>query len=119
MLVDEGTTILKFFLHIDQDEQKARLLERIHDPTKQWKFNPGDIEERKRWDEYMKVYDAMLTKTSTHWAPWYVIPANRNWYRNLVISTILVDTLKKLKLQYPPVVENIESYAPILENEKV
>jgi len=117
ILVDEGTTILKFYLHIDQDEQKARLLERIHDPTKQWKFNPGDIDERKRWDDYMKAYEDMLSKTSTHWAPWYVIPANRNWYRNLLISTIIVDTLKNLKLQYPPVVENIESYIPILENE--
>ncbi len=114
-LVEEGTTILKFFLMLDQDEQKLRMLERIKDSTKQWKFNPNDLEERKLWNQYMKAYEDVLEKTSTTWAPWYVIPANRNWYRNLVISDILVETLKKLKLKYPPVVDNIESYVSALE----
>lgn len=117
MLTEEGTTILKFYLHIDRDEQKERLLERIKIPAKQWKFNPGDIEERKRWDDYMKAYEDMLMKTSTRWAPWYIIPANRNWYRNLMVSSLIVDTLKKMKLAHPPVVENIASYESVLLNE--
>jgi PPK2 family polyphosphate:nucleotide phosphotransferase len=114
-LAEEGTTILKFFLHIDLDEQKQRLLDRINDPTKQWKFNPGDLEERKLWPAYMEAYQDVLNKTSTSWAPWYIIPANRNWYRNLMVSSILVNTLQKLKLEYPPAVENIASYAHELE----
>ncbi len=115
ILAEEGTTILKFFLMIDQEEQRLRLLDRIKDSTKQWKFNPNDLEERKLWNQYMKAYEDVLEKTSTSWAPWYVIPANRNWYRNLVISDILVETLKKLKLKYPPVVDKIESYVAALE----
>lgn len=115
MLAEEGTTILKFFLMIDQEEQRLRLLERIKDSTKQWKFNPNDLAERKLWNQYMKAYEDVLEKTSTSWAPWYVIPANRNWYRNLVISDILVETLKRLKLKYPAVVDNIESYVSSLE----
>jgi PPK2 family polyphosphate:nucleotide phosphotransferase len=114
-LSEEGTTILKFFLHIDLDEQKQRLLDRINDPTKQWKFNPGDLEERKLWPAYMEAYQDVLNKTSTSWAPWYIIPANRNWYRNLMVSSILVNTLQKLKLEYPPAVDNIASYAHQLE----
>jgi PPK2 family polyphosphate:nucleotide phosphotransferase len=110
MLVDEGTTILKFFLHIDKDEQKARLEERLKEPSKQWKFALGDLDERKRWDDYMQAYEAVLEKTSKKHAPWFVIPANRKWYRNLVISHILVDTLTNLKMEYPapaPGLENI------------
>jgi PPK2 family polyphosphate:nucleotide phosphotransferase len=114
-LVDEGTTILKFFLHIDLEEQKSRLLERIQDPTKQWKFNPGDLDERKLWPQYMQAYEDVLNKTSTSWAPWFIIPANRNWYRNLMVSTILVDTLKSLKLAYPAPIENISSYNEALD----
>jgi PPK2 family polyphosphate:nucleotide phosphotransferase len=100
-LAEEGTKILKFFLHIDLDEQKKRLEARLQDPTKQWKFNLGDLGERKLWPQYMKAYEEMLTKTSTKWAPWYIVPANRKWYRNLVIATVLVDTLKELKMAYP------------------
>lgn len=111
MLNDEGTTILKFFLNIDREEQKARLLERITIPEKRWKFNPGDLEERKKWKDYMEAYQDVLSKTSKPWAPWYVIPANRNWYRNLVISSILVETLEKLKMEYPKPVKNIKEYA--------
>jgi PPK2 family polyphosphate:nucleotide phosphotransferase len=101
LLLDEGTTILKFFLHIDLDEQKERLQARLDDPNKQWKFRKGDLEERKLWPEYIQAYEDMLTKTSTRIAPWYVIPSNRKWYRNLVIGSILVETLKNLNMRYP------------------
>lgn len=109
LLFDEGTTIIKFFLNITKDEQKERLQERIDIPQKQWKFSSGDLKERKLWDEYMKAYEVALEKTSTEYAPWYVIPANRNWYRNLVIATILVDKLKALKMQYPKPEDGIEN----------
>lgn len=101
MLTDEGTTILKFFLHIGLDEQKKRLQARLDDPAKNWKFNIGDLSERKRWDDYMEAYEEALGKTSTSWAPWRVIPANRKWYRNLMICETLVRTLEKLHPQYP------------------
>ncbi len=116
-LVDEGTTILKFFLHITLDEQKQRLMDRIIDPTKQWKFNPGDLDERKLWSQYINAYEDVLNKTSTSWAPWYVIPSNRNWYRNLMVSEILVNSLQKMKLKYPKPVDDIMSYKGILEQE--
>lgn len=114
LLVQEGTTILKFFLYISKDEQKRRFMERIEDPEKQWKFNPNDIEERQYWDAYMGAYQDVLEKTSTPQAPWYVIPANHNWYRDLVISRIIVSRLKELKMAYPQPVENIEQYLEIL-----
>ena len=101
LMANEGTTILKFFLHIDKDEQKERLQARLDEPDKHWKFSLGDLEERKLWNQYMAAYKDVLNKTSTPWAPWYVIPANRKWYRDLVISTILVNTLKKLDMHYP------------------
>ncbi|HEY9077666.1 MAG TPA: polyphosphate kinase 2 family protein [Anaerolineaceae bacterium] len=115
MLVDEGTTILKFFLHIDLEEQRERLLERIEDPEKQWKFNPGDIDERKLWNEYMHAYEDVLEKTSTEAAPWYIIPANANWYRNLLVSSIIVNTLENLGMKYPQPVENIQQYRVALK----
>lgn len=101
MLCDEGTTILKFFLHISKAEQAKRLQARLDDPTKRWKFNPGDLKERQLWPAYMKAYEDVLSRTSTEWAPWYIIPANHKWYRNLVVATIIVDTLKGLKMRYP------------------
>ncbi|MBU4254283.1 MAG: polyphosphate kinase 2 family protein [Acidobacteria bacterium] len=101
LLAEEGTTILKFFLHIDRDEQKKRFQARLDAPHKQWKFSLGDLEERKLWDEYRKAYEIMLSETSTEWAPWYVIPANRKWYRNLAVSRIIIDALEKLKMDYP------------------
>jgi PPK2 family polyphosphate:nucleotide phosphotransferase len=100
-LAEEGTTILKFYLHISKDEQKVRLQERLDDPEKRWKFNPGDLKERALWPEYMKAYEDVLSKTSTEWAPWYIVPANRKWYRNLLISTILAETLEGLGMKYP------------------
>lgn len=117
LLADEGTTIIKLYLHIDLDEQKKRFIARIDDPTKHWKFNPGDLDERKRWKDYIQAYEDVLSKTSTSWAPWYIIPANRKWYRDLVIANILVDTLEKLKPQYPASVDNIDQYKEILVNE--
>jgi len=96
MLADEGTTIVKIFLHISKDEQRERLQARIDDPTKHWKFEFGDLEERKLWDDYQTAFGDMVLETSTADAPWYVIPANRKWYRNVVLSQILVDTLEKI-----------------------
>jgi PPK2 family polyphosphate:nucleotide phosphotransferase len=101
LLADEGTTILKFFLHIDQDEQKQRLQARLDEPHKHWKFNPDDLKERVLWPAYTQAYEDVLTKTSTDWAPWYVVPANRKWYRNLVIGTVIVETLQGLDMRYP------------------
>jgi PPK2 family polyphosphate:nucleotide phosphotransferase len=100
-LAASGTTIVKFFLSIDRDEQRKRFQSRFDDPTKRWKFSTGDLEERKRWDDYQAAFDDMLSKTSTEWAPWYVIPANRNWFRDLAVSTILAETLAGLKPAYP------------------
>lgn len=101
MLVEEGTTIRKFYLHISKDEQRQRLQERINNPEKRWKFHEGDLEERKLWDDYQEAYAEMLGRTSTDQAPWYVVPADRKWYRDLVVATILVETLESLDLRYP------------------
>jgi PPK2 family polyphosphate:nucleotide phosphotransferase len=100
-LAEEGTTILKFYLHIDPDEQKVRLQARLDEPNKRWKFNADDLKERALWPEYTKAYEEALSRTSTAWAPWYIIPANRKWYRDLVVSTIITDKLADLKMQYP------------------
>ncbi len=108
MLAEEGTVILKFFLHIDRDEQKKRLQARLNDPEKQWKFNIKDLDERKRWDEYINAYEDVLSRTSAEWAPWYIIPANHKWYRNLVISSIMVKALEDLKMKYPQPEVNLE-----------
>lgn len=107
LLTETGTTILKFFLHIDKDEQKERFQARLDDPSKRWKFRLGDLEERKLWDQYQEAYEDMLNKTSTKAAPWYVIPANRKWYRDWVIATILVEKLKNLKMKYPQPEEDL------------
>jgi PPK2 family polyphosphate:nucleotide phosphotransferase len=101
MLVDEGTTILKFFLHISKDEQKERLEARLENPDKHWKFSLGDLEERKRWDDYQAAFEAMINETSTPDAPWYVVPADRKWYRDLVISSTIVQTLDSLGVDWP------------------
>ena len=106
-LADEGTTILKFFLHIDRDEQKERLQARLDDPEKHWKFNVGDLKERALWDDYRRAYEAVLSETSTKAAPWYVVPANYKWYRNLVIARVLVKTLEDLDMQYPTPEEDL------------
>ena len=102
VLIDEGTTILKFFLWIDRDEQKERFQARLDDPDKRWKFRVRDLEERKLWDTYVAAYDAMLERCSTDDAPWYLIPSNRKWFRNLAVADIVADTLDDLDPQYPP-----------------
>jgi PPK2 family polyphosphate:nucleotide phosphotransferase len=102
MLADEGTIIRKFFLHISKDEQKRRLEERLTNPAKNWKFEHGDISERKRWDQYRKAYEMAISETSTDEAPWYVVPSDKKWYRNLVISEVLIEALEGLDMAYPP-----------------
>ncbi|MYF99379.1 polyphosphate kinase 2 family protein [Candidatus Poribacteria bacterium] len=101
MLVENGTVVLKFFLHISKDEQKERLESRINDPTKHWKITEADIRERSYWDDYMQAYEVVIQKCSTDWAPWYVIPANKKWYRNIVITERIVETLEKLDMNFP------------------
>ncbi|MCE5208556.1 MAG: polyphosphate kinase 2 family protein [Chloroflexi bacterium] len=109
MLADEGVTILKFYLHISKKEQKRRLEERLQDPAKHWKFAQGDLKTRERWDDYMVAYQDVLNRTSTDWAPWYIVPSDKKWYRNLVIGSVLVDTLKKLKIEYPQSGEDLSN----------
>jgi PPK2 family polyphosphate:nucleotide phosphotransferase len=109
MLSEEGTTILKFYLDISKGEQKKRLQDRLDDPTKRWKFSVHDLPEREFWSEYMKAYEAVLEKTSTEWAPWYVVPADHDWFRDVIISTVIVRTLEKMDLQYPPAAKGLES----------
>ncbi len=101
MLSEEGTLILKFFLNISKDEQKQRLRARLEDNTKLWKYNPGDLQERALWDDYMQAYEDMLNKTTTDFAPWYVVPADHKWYRDWVVAGSIVEALKALKMQYP------------------
>lgn len=101
ILADEGTTILKFFLHISKEEQREQLQERLDTPHKRWKFNPDDLEERKLWPEYTKAYEDVLSRTSTDYAPWYIVPSNRRWHRDVIIGRVLVDTLRRLDMKYP------------------
>ena len=101
MLTETGTTIVKFFLSIDRDEQRERFQARYDDPAKRWKFSMGDLEERKHWDAYQAAFEDALTKTSTAEAPWHVIPANHKWFRDLAVATILADTLARLRPAYP------------------
>ena len=102
MLCETGTVILKFFLHISKDEQRERLQARLDDPTKHWKFAVGDLDERKRWGEYQAAYSAMIDATGTPWAPWTVVPADSKTHRNLMIATVVTESLRALKLRYPP-----------------
>lgn len=101
MLVDNGTVVLKFFLHISKEEQKRRLESRLDDPDKLWKFSAGDLKERGFWDDYQKAYEDVLSETSKKHAPWFVIPADKKWFRNLAISSVLVEALSSLGLTYP------------------
>ena len=107
-LVDEGTTVVKFFLFIDQDEQRKRFQARLDDPAKRWKFAVGDLAERERWDDYVAAFREALERTSTNWAPWYLIPANRKWFRNLAVAHVLGETLEDLDPRYPPAEPGIE-----------
>jgi PPK2 family polyphosphate:nucleotide phosphotransferase len=108
MLVEEGCVLLKFFLHISKGEQRKRLQARLDDPTKRWKFQRGDVEERKLWTEYRTAYEEALSKTSTDEAPWYVVPANQKWYRNYIVGSVIADALERLDMKYPqPDLSNI------------
>jgi polyphosphate kinase 2 (PPK2 family) len=100
-LSGEGTVIVKLFLHISRDEQAERFRERLDDPTKHWKFDRADLAVRDRWDGYQAAYTEAIERTTTDEAPWYVIPADRKWYRNWVVSTVLVDTLEAMDPQFP------------------
>jgi PPK2 family polyphosphate:nucleotide phosphotransferase len=108
-LTEAGTLLLKFFLQISFDEQRRRLEERLQDRTKHWKFSSSDLPERRRWPQYTRAFEEMLEKTSTPWAPWYIVPSNYRWFRNLVVSTVLVDTLESLKMKWPPLPEGLRS----------
>lgn len=100
-LVDSGTTIVKCFLHISKDEQKERFEDRLNEPDKHWKFDRGDLDKRKQWDDYQLAFQDMLNECTTEHAPWHVIPADQKWYRNLAIMRIIVATLKQMNPQYP------------------
>jgi polyphosphate kinase 2 (PPK2 family) len=100
-LVENGISILKFMLHISPEEQKKRLTERLDNPKKQWKFNSGDLEDRKLWNDYQTAYGVALTRCSTEWAPWHVIPADRNWVRNAAVARIVRRKLEDMNPQYP------------------
>ena len=102
MLVDEGTTVLKVFLHVSADEQRERLQERIDNPEKAWKFSPADLTDRARRADYLEAYEDVISETSTDWAPWYVVPADHNWVRNLAVARLLVNALERLDPQLPP-----------------
>jgi PPK2 family polyphosphate:nucleotide phosphotransferase len=107
LLADTGTTMLKFFLYISKEEQKERFEERLANPAKNWKFSLGDLAERKRWDDYVRAYEDALTRCNTPWAPWFIVPANRKWYRNLAISQVIIETLEGLDMHFPTPQEDL------------
>lgn len=101
MLAEEGTKIVKIFLNVSKEEQHDRLKARLDNPEKHWKFNPDDLKDRAKWFDFMGAYSELIEKTSTDDAPWYVVPADRKWYRNLVVTQIMIDALKSLNMEYP------------------
>ncbi len=101
LMTESGVTILKFFLHISKEEQLERLEERLDDPNRNWKISEADVKERERWDDYVKAYEAVLSRCSTSAAPWFVIPANKKWFRNLAVSQIIVETLERMNPKFP------------------
>jgi PPK2 family polyphosphate:nucleotide phosphotransferase len=107
ILTENNVVILKFFLHISKDEQKKRFMERIDDRDKRWKISESDFNERKFWDDYQAAYEAGLTNCSTKAAPWFIIPSNKKWFRNLAVSQIIVETLEELKMKFPPPTINV------------
>ena len=111
MLVREGTTILKFFLHLSKDEQLEKFRERLEREDKYWKWSPNDMKERERWDDYQQAYEEAVNATSTEWAPWYVVPADSRWYRNYVIARILAGTLKAMDPRFPEPPEDVKRFA--------
>ncbi len=101
ILANNGTRIIKFYLHISKDEQKERLQSRLDDPEKHWKFNVSDLDDRELWDDYQKAFEDAINKCGTKEAPWYVVPANRKWYRNLLVAQTIADTLEEMAPQWP------------------
>ncbi|MBK5222680.1 MAG: polyphosphate kinase 2 family protein [Acidimicrobiia bacterium] len=108
MLVDEGTVVRKFFLHISRDEQHQRLQDRLDDPTKHWKFESGDLDARARWDNYQRAYEEAIARTSTDVAPWYVVPADQKWFRDLVVGSVVLEALEALDMRWPEPPEGLE-----------
>jgi PPK2 family polyphosphate:nucleotide phosphotransferase len=108
LLADSGVTILKFYLHISKDEQKERFQERLDRKEKNWKFNPGDLKTRAQWDDYMEAFEDVFARCNHPWAPWYIVPANRKWYRNWVVSSAIVEAMEKLEMKYPPAPEGLD-----------
>jgi PPK2 family polyphosphate:nucleotide phosphotransferase len=121
-LADNGTHIIKFFLHVSKEEQKKRFLARIDTPDKNWKFSSSDVKERAFWDDYMKAYKEAIENTSTDKAPWYIIPADKKWFTRLAVSEVIVEKMKSMKLHYPVVTEEhkleLEEAKRMLESEK-
>lgn len=108
MLSESNTRIVKFLLYISKEEQAQRFQERIDDKNKRWKFSSADIKEREFWDQYIEAYDEMLRKCSTDWAPWYVIPSNHKWFRNLAVAEILVETMEEMRLKFPKAADGLD-----------
>lgn len=102
LLVDNGVRVLKFFLHISKEEQKERFQERLDNPDKQWKFSLGDLPVREHWDDYMAAYEDTIAKCNTDYAPWHIVPSNHKWYRDLVVTQVIVEAMEKMGLAYPP-----------------
>jgi PPK2 family polyphosphate:nucleotide phosphotransferase len=121
-LAQNGTAIVKFFLHVSKEQQRRRFLARLDEPQKNWKFSVSDVKERAHWDDYMAAYEEMLEHTSTEGAPWYVIPADHKWFMRMAVADVVVSTLEKLKLQYPTVSEEkrreLETARKLLEQEE-
>jgi PPK2 family polyphosphate:nucleotide phosphotransferase len=114
-LSQNGLTILKFMLHISREEQRKRLRARLDDPEKYWKFAPGDLKERERWDDYTAAYEEMLERTSTTWAPWYVVPADRKPVRDVLVAGVILDALERMRPRFPPAPSGIEDFRRALE----
>ena len=110
MLAETGTVIIKVFLHISKEEQRQRLQERLDDPDKQWKFNPDDIKQRSKWDDYQRAYEKAIRETDAPHAPWYIVPANSKTHRNLVVASLLLETLEGMDLHYPPPHPDLSSF---------
>jgi PPK2 family polyphosphate:nucleotide phosphotransferase len=110
ILAENNVKLLKFYLHIDREEQKKRLEQRLQDRTKWWKLSPADFQERNYWKPYMAAYEDMLRYCSTPWAPWYIIPANKKWFRNLAVSHIIVKTLEDMKMKFPKPAFDVSQY---------
>ena len=110
MLAETGTVIVKVFLHISKEEQRERLQERLDDPDKQWKFNPADVEQRKKWGDYQRAYERAIRETNAPHAPWYIVPANSKTHRNLVVASLLLETLEGMELAYPEPHPDLSSF---------